>query len=388
MPSAEIITIGTEILLGEIQDTNTVFIARQLKDIGVDLFRTHTVGDNAARIAQSICDSFERADIVITTGGLGPTIDDPTREAVALAVKSDLIFRDDLWQAIVEYFTRLNRMPGENNRRQAYIPRTAIPIHNPVGTAPGFIFSRNNRHIISLPGVPKEMEYLITHSVIPFIKTEYPLSQVIVSRLVRLAGIGESIVDSMISDLERLSNPTVGLTAKSGLVDIRIAAKADDAEAAQVMITRITGQLDRILNKYIYGYDSTTLTQALAGLFEPGVLPAVIECGTGGLFRHEFDSLRHLNSITDYEYLADAPLDPVAYLMKQADAWKKPLVTGLFFKDSEDMGNLDFYIYDGGMYNLVNRKIAGPRENRQTWAVNASLDILRRYLTDKNNEDK
>ncbi len=136
MPSAEIITIGTEILLGEIVDTNTRYIARTLRGMGVDLFRTITIGDNVERIAEAIRHSMDRAEIVITTGGLGPTVDDPTREAVAKAAGVELEFREDLWEQVVAVISRYGRKPSENQRRQAYIPKGAIAIPNPVGTAP------------------------------------------------------------------------------------------------------------------------------------------------------------------------------------------------------------------------------------------------------------
>src|SRR5512147_2472169 len=139
MTSAEIITIGTEILLGEIVDTNTRYIAKHLRGLGVDLYRTITIGDNKERIADAIRDSMQRADIVITTGGLGPTVDDPTREAVAKAVGVATEFREDLWEQVVATISRYGRKPSENQKRQAVVPQGAIPIRNPVGTAPSFI---------------------------------------------------------------------------------------------------------------------------------------------------------------------------------------------------------------------------------------------------------
>lgn len=138
MPSAEIITIGTELLLGEIVDTNARFLARCLRDAGIDLYRTTTVGDNINRIAQAIQQSMERCEIIITTGGLGPTVDDPTRDAVALALGVDSVFHPELWDQIGKRFQRLGRLPTKNNRRQAYIPKGAQWLENPVGTAPIF----------------------------------------------------------------------------------------------------------------------------------------------------------------------------------------------------------------------------------------------------------
>ncbi len=139
MPTLEIITIGTELLLGEIQDTNSTYIARTLRDHGIDIYRITTIGDNAGRISSAITEALTRAEIVITTGGLGPTVDDPTREAVAMATDRELEYREDLWEVIQERFKLYGRKPTENNRRQAYIPKGALPIENPVGTAPCYV---------------------------------------------------------------------------------------------------------------------------------------------------------------------------------------------------------------------------------------------------------
>ena len=155
MPTAEIITIGTELLLGETIDTNTRYIARALRDKGVDLFRTSTIGDNPNRIAEIIREGLQRADIIITTGGLGPTIDDPTRNAIALAIGVETEFRPELWFQIKERFGRYGRTPTENNKRQAFVPKGAIAVENTVGTAPAFICELYDHVIIALPGVPR-----------------------------------------------------------------------------------------------------------------------------------------------------------------------------------------------------------------------------------------
>ena len=179
MPTAEIITIGTEILLGEIVDTNTRYLAHKLREQGIDLYRQTTVGDNVSRISQAIQDSMSSADIIITTGGLGPTVDDPTRQAVALAVGVETEFRGELWQQIQARYRRFGRIPTENNKRQAYVPQGAIPIENPVGTAPAFIVESKDSAIIALPGVPREMEYLVEHTIIPYLISRLDLRSVI-----------------------------------------------------------------------------------------------------------------------------------------------------------------------------------------------------------------
>ena len=191
MPAAEIITIGTEILLGEIVDTNSRFIARKLRDAGIDLYRQTSVGDNPQRIASAIKFGMQGSEIIITTGGLGPTVDDPTRDAVALAVGVETEFRPELWEQIKGRFKKFGRKPTENNKRQAYVPVGSIAVENPVGTAPAFIMESGDRSIIALPGVPREMEYLLENRVIPYLKKRYKITGTIKTRLIHTAGVGE-----------------------------------------------------------------------------------------------------------------------------------------------------------------------------------------------------
>ena len=259
MPSAEIITIGTELLLGETVDTNTRYIARVLRDEGVDLYRTSTIGDNPERIAEIIREGLQRAEIIITTGGLGPTIDDPTREAIAQAMGVETEFRPDLWDQILERFKRYGRTPTENNRRQAYVPAGAVAVENSVGTAPAFICETERRAVIALPGVPREMEHLMQHEVLPYLRERYDLSGVIKARVLHTSGAGESQIDERIGDLEQLSNPTVGLAAHAGQVDIRITAKAETEAEADKLIRGTEAELRRRLRAWIYGADKDTL---------------------------------------------------------------------------------------------------------------------------------
>jgi len=294
MPSAEIITIGTEILLGEIVDTNTRYIARTLRGLGVDLYRTNTIGDNVDRIAEAIRHSIARADIVITTGGLGPTVDDPTREAVARAIGVETEFREELWEQILEIVTRYGRKPGENQKRQAYVPKGALSIKNNVGTAPSFIIEKFSLPeerdgsrvsvVISLPGVPKEMEHILHEAVIPYLQERYNLNQVIKVRLLHTAGAGESDIDEKIGEFETLTNPTVGLAAHTGIVDIRIAAKAGTEAEADRMIANVENQMRDRLGTLVFGADEDTLeAAALKAASDRTWNLVAVEAGLGGL---------------------------------------------------------------------------------------------------------
>jgi len=305
MPSAEIITIGTEILLGEIVDTNTRYIARLLRVLGVDLYRTSTIGDNVERIAEAIRNAMTRADIVITTGGLGPTVDDPTREAVARAVGVETEFRQELWEQILEIITRYGRQPSENQKRQAYVPRGAIAIKNNVGTAPAFIVEnpplplgegQGVRAVISLPGVPKEMEYLLHEAVIPYLQKSYNLNQIIKVRLLHTAGAGEADVDERIGDFETLANPTVGLAAHSGIIDIRIAAKAETEAEADRMIAKVEEQMRERLGPLVFGVDEDTLEgAALRAASERTWNLVAVEAGLGGALKRRLANAQAVN---------------------------------------------------------------------------------------------
>ena len=192
MTSAEVITIGTELLLGEIQDKNTAYLARQLRQLGIDLYRVTTIGDNTLRIADTIRESLSRADIVITTGGLGPTIDDPTRNAVAIALNLEVVFHPILWRKITRRFNQRGIKPSENNRKQAYLPESAVAIENPVGTAPAFFIIHHKKMVISLPGVPAEMEMIFQTSLVTLLKKHFTLHETIQTRVLHTSGVGES----------------------------------------------------------------------------------------------------------------------------------------------------------------------------------------------------
>ena len=243
MPSTEIITIGTELLLGEIVNTNTQVIALALRKIGVDVYRTGTIGDNPDRIAQILLESTSRADIVIVTGGLGPTVDDPTRQAIAQAFDLELIFHPELWDEIVRRFSKYGIQPPENNRQQAFLPAGAEVLPNPRGTAPGIFLESNDSLVFALPGVPVEMEGMLIEQVIPRITAHYLLTGVILTRNIRVEGIGESQVDALIRDLETLTNPTVGLSAEKGFVLVRITAKADSEDVAEALLRDLEDEI-------------------------------------------------------------------------------------------------------------------------------------------------
>jgi len=281
---AEIVTTGTELLLGVITDTNSTYIANQFRDIGLNLYYITSAGDNQERVAGVLDAALNRSDVIITTGGLGPTVDDVTREAVAQATHRALVSDPTLERSIEDFFQRRGYTMTDNNRRQARIPEGAIPIENPVGTAPCFIVEDERGVIISLPGVPREMKYLMSHIVVPYLCEKFDLGQVIKARTLRTCGIGESSLDARIADLEEGSNPTIGLAAHPGQSDIRITAKADNPELADAMIAEMERQVRERVGEYIFGVDDDTLAQTIIDLLSKKNLTiAVGEVNTWGM---------------------------------------------------------------------------------------------------------
>jgi len=278
--NAEIIAIGTELLLGEITDTNSVFMARELRDLGVNVFFMTSVGDNRQRIARAIEIALERSQIVITCGGLGPTVDDMTRDAVALATGRPLEFKQDLLDSIAGRFEGFRVKMTANNRQQAFVPEGALVIENPVGTAPCFVVEMDGKVVISLPGVPREMKFIFTERVAPFLREKYALGgAVIKARVLKAAGIGESMLDEAIGrDLLEASNPTVGLAAHSGQVDIRITAKGDIADVVNSSIAEVERLIRGRVGDFLFGVDDDRLESAVASdLMARGIELNVLE---------------------------------------------------------------------------------------------------------------
>lgn len=282
--NAEIVAIGTELLLGQIVDTNAVYIADHLNRIGVSVLYKTTVGDNAARMKEVLSRALARVDVVITSGGLGPTEDDLTRQVAAEVTGRELVLHQDLLEQIQRIFWNRKLTFKENNKRQAYIPEGAIPIENPQGTAPGYIIETDRGTLISIPGVPREMKYLMQHSVLPYLKRKQGKSQVITYKLLKLCGIGESTVDYAIRDLiQTSSNPSIGLLAHLGQIDIRITAKAESSEHADQLIAELEQKIRERLPYQIFGSDADSQESVLTQLLHKHKLSlAVAETNTGG----------------------------------------------------------------------------------------------------------
>jgi competence/damage-inducible protein CinA-like protein len=381
MPVAEIVAIGTELLLGEIVDTNTAYLARVLREHGIDLYRASIVGDNAVRISQVLKEAVERADLVITTGGLGPTVDDPTREAVAMAAGVNLLYSDALWDQIQDRFHRYGRPPTLNNQRQAYIPQGAIPVKNNVGTAPAFIVEIGTRAIISLPGVPREMEYITQNEILPYLKERYALQGTIKTHVIHTASAGESQIDELIEDLERGSNPTVGVSAHPGQVDIRITAKAKSIAEADTMIAHVAGQVRSRLGEWVYGSDAETLEgQVVAQLSRVGWSLVVLEAGFQTSLMSRLQSLDEVpvTVMNEPDPLARDELESRLYLLSTQNGTSA--VLGMTIKPSGEKMEFHTLLLTPAGRQEINRSYGGSPLNAPIWAANLSLDLLRKTL--------
>ncbi len=378
MPTAEIITIGTEILLGEIVDTNTRYLARNLRDLGVDLYRTVTVGDNVDRIVDSIRESMVRTEIIITTGGLGPTVDDPTRDAVALAMGIETEFRPELWEQILKRFALYGRTPGENQKRQAYVPQGAIALENPVGTAPCFIVETERNALVSLPGVPREMETVLHNSVIPYLQKRYHLDEMIKVRLLRTAGIGEGNLDEKIGDLEELSNPTVGLAAHTGVVDIRLAAKTKTEDEANKMLDKVESEIRHRLGKSVFGTDQDQLESVTLEVLEKrGWKLVAIESGLGGRLSSQLQKTASSVLLESKDQNLELnELLPALQKLKSESGADAALGVSFFPSDEELMAELVLLTPDGEKTRTL--RYGGHPKSALQWAPNIAIDILRR----------
>jgi competence/damage-inducible protein CinA-like protein len=391
---AEIVTTGTELLLGQIDDTNATYLARQLRDLGIDLYFRTTVGDNEMRIAQALEQALLRADLVITTGGLGPTVDDVTREGVARVTGRPLVLHPDLLAQIEAFFARFGRKMSDNNRRQAYLPEGCIPVENPVGTAPAFIVEDQRGTIVTLPGVPGEMVYLMEQAIIPYLLQRLGQREVLVTRVLRTVALGESLIDEAIADLEASANPTVGLSAHPGQTDVRIVAKAATQAEAEALVAGFEAAIRERLGAAIYGAGEEPFEAAVAGLLRArGATVAVAETITqgdisrrlsaypdvfcGGVVAGDGASLARLLHLAGGEWSGQAGAEALALALRPA--CPQLAAYGLaVVGDGEEQP----WVAVAGPDGLASRpmRFRGRDRRARTWTTTVALEFLRRLL--------
>ncbi|REB09820.1 competence/damage-inducible protein A [Sporosarcina sp. BI001-red] len=283
---AEIIAVGSELLLGQITNTNAKFMSSQLAVIGIDVYYQTVVGDNPARLEEVIQIAEGRADLLIFSGGLGPTKDDLTKETIARHIGVELESNNQALLSIQAYFERTGRPMTENNKKQALVLKGSTVLENRFGMAPGMALAVNNRTYMLLPGPPHEMEPMFRDEALPCLQSLSGSQEVIVSTVVKFFGIGEAELEYKVRDLlEAQTNPTIAPLASKDAVTLRITAKAQSAEAAHSLIEPVLSELHKQVGEYIYGTDEDTLSSKAASLLiSAGLSISAAESLTAGLF--------------------------------------------------------------------------------------------------------
>lgn len=297
--NAEIITAGTEILLGQINDTNSSWISRRLASLGVDLYYHTSVGDNQQRMEEVLKTALHRSSLVIITGGLGPTTDDLTREVVSSVMGVPLLLHAPSLKKIERRITSFRRKMTENNRKQALLPEDSIPIENNWGTAPGFILLREDKTIITLPGVPKEMKGMMNETVLPYLEKRIDSRMALYSRILKVFGIGESSIDTKLKDLlEGQTSPTIALLASRHEVKIRLSMKAREYIEAEEAFKRLEETIEERLGDSLYARDGESMEEVVVKLLkEKSLSLALGESITGGLVSHQLTNIPGASTI-------------------------------------------------------------------------------------------
>lgn len=279
-----ILSVGTELLFGQIVNTNAVFLSKELNNMGFDVMYHHTVGDNPGRLASMITSTIEDVDMILVTGGLGPTQDDLTKEVACNVFEDELIINEKILDQISEYFVRTGRNMTENNAKQALVPSRATVFHNDAGTAPGFALEKDGKYIICMPGPPREMTHMFEISVKPFL--EKMSDGFMRYKLLRLYGIGESLLETKLLDIiDGQTDPTVATYAKEGECQLRIASKRSSAEEADKAVQDMVDIISERVGEYIFSYDNKELVDVVGRmLLEKKLTIASAESCTGGLF--------------------------------------------------------------------------------------------------------
>ena len=406
---AEIIAVGTELLMGEILNSNSRDIARELYNLGIDVYHQSVVGDNLNRVSKELETAFERADLVITTGGLGPTRDDLTKEAAAHFLKRDMILDEESIKHLEDFFGSRGLPLNEGNKRQAYFPEGAKIIPNENGTAPACIIEFDEKVLVILPGPPREVIPLMEKYIIPYL--EKRTGKVFISDIINISGIGEGHMEEKIMDIiEAQENPTVAPYAKEHGLTLRVTASANTEQEARLLLEPVVKKICDRLGMDVYAIGDTTLEAVVASLLiEQNLSISVAESCSGGLlagrlinypgiskvFKEGFITYSNESKINtlgvDYKILSKygAVSEEVAKQMAKgaADRAKSDValsITGIAGPDGgtdeKPVGLVYIGLYLLGEVKVMKMDSWGSRDNVRRRAVSQALDMLRREL--------
>ncbi len=409
---AEIINIGTELLLGHIINTNSSYLSKKLAALGIDVYYHTTVGDNPLRLYTTTARGLRRSDVVITTGGLGPTVDDITLKIITRALDKKLIYKDEIYRRIENHFKKRHIKTPKNNARQAYIPEGSRWLKNDVGTAPGIIAKRDEKILIALPGPPRELIPMVERDIVPYFKKiTYKKSSIIKSKVIKTTGLAESQVHPKIKKLLHMSgNTTVGIYAHPGQIDLKITTKAENEKLANKQIRSVEKQIKKRLGDLIFGCDDQTLEGVVGELLRKRKKTiAVAESCTGGLLTNRLTDIPGSSKYLMFSTVTYSNKSKMQILGVPAEILKKyGAVSGqtarLMAKGVKELANTDMGIAITGIAGpmgatknkpvglvyialAVKKKImckefhfTGERKLIKHFSAQAGLDILRKYL--------
>ena len=410
--TCELIAVGTELLLGNVANTDAQYLSEQLSQVGINVLYHTAVGDNSARLAEVIELARKRADLLIFTGGLGPTYDDLTKEVVCKAFERKLVFHSEIVAEIQHYFDTVFRRPmPECNLQQAYLPEECTIFHNPVGTAPGCAFVADGVTVVMLPGVPRECRYLTDHALIPWLKEKS--GGTIISHDLRIFGLTEPQVQELVGDLmDHAVNPSLAPYAKTGEVLLRLTAKGATAEKCDELMAPLFWDVRTRLGEYLYGVDVDSLEQRVVHLLKQRHLTlSAAESCTGGLIAKRITDLSGASQVflggvvsytnavkaevlgvpqkllDDYGAVSESVARAMAEGVRQITGSDLAIsVTGVAGPDKDDRGNevgtVFLALSTPDATTVQQLDLGTGRERVRIMAAHHAFDMIRRYLTD------
>ena len=406
---AEILAVGTELLMGQIVNTNAQYITKRLNDVGVNVYYHSVVGDNPDRLKECLLLALSRADVVITTGGLGPTKDDITKETIADILGMKLVRHEETYKNIRCFFERVNRKMMNNNTKQADIPEGCIIVPNNNGTAPGCIIEKDGKTIIMFPGPPKEMIPMFEETIYPYF--EKKTGQIIGSRMLKVFGIGESEMEMKILDLiEAQSNPTIAPYVSQGEVVIRVTARSKNHQEAMEMINPVIEKIRERLGSNLYALDGETLEQTVAQLLiENNISISTVESCTGGMLASRLVNIPGISKVFENGFITysnqskidvlgvspdiidtygavskETALELVKCLVKKTGARAGVSITGIAGPDGgtpeKPAGSVYIAISLDGEVDVIELKLNGDRDRVRHMACLNALNMLRKKI--------
>lgn len=415
MKKAYLISTGTELLLGDTVDSNSVFISQQLNAIGIRVIGKSTVGDNEVTIRNALKAGLELADMVISSGGLGPTFDDLTKEIACEVMGTKMELREAEADILKDFFARRHRPMPEINLKQAMFPPEAIVLKNPLGTAPGMYLDKNNKVIVLLPGPPREMRAMYQNELEPLLKKNYYLDTLRVAvRKIKVFGTGESQVEEMLTPI--IKNPcgcSLALIAAEGEVQIRVTAEGENADHSQEILDKLTKQIVDLMGDFVFGFDDDTLVQITTNLIrEKGKIIAAAESCTGGWLSK---AITDLPGSSDYfwgsviSYSNEAKMNllgvneetlnrfgavseqtarEMAYgIIKQSGSEVGVAITGIAGPgggtEEKPVGLVYVAVAEGEECMVRELRFVGSREAIRILSVKSALDLVRKHLLGK-----